>query len=122
MGRLSILHASLVLRCTTPKIAPQWLPSAGGHGDGILEREAGELSNKAHQNSRVHEEGILSRLRGSSGIKLMFLWLLRRSGILSRLGGSRALASPVARVGSAPLPDALDMGGACEGIAVARLL
>ena len=33
-----------------------------------------------------------------------------------------ALASPVARVGLAPLPDALDLGGAGEVIAVAWLL
>src|SRR6266436_1971396 len=34
----------------------------------------------------------------------------------------RALASPVTRMGSAPLPDALDVGGACEVIVVAWLL
>ena len=38
------------------------------------------------------------------------------------MGGSSALASPVARVSSAPLSDALDMGGASAVIAVAWLL
>ena len=38
------------------------------------------------------------------------------------MGGPRARASPVARVGFAPLPDALDVGGAGEVIAVAWLL
>jgi hypothetical protein len=34
----------------------------------------------------------------------------------------RALAAPVARVGLAPLPDALDVGWACEVIAVRRFV
>jgi len=38
------------------------------------------------------------------------------------MGSASAPASPVARVGSAPLPDALDLGGAGEVIAVAGLL
>src|SRR5215471_7775755 len=38
------------------------------------------------------------------------------------MGSARALAAPVARVGLAPLPDALDVGGASEVIAVAGLL
>ena len=38
------------------------------------------------------------------------------------MGCPRALASPVARVGFAPLPDALDVGGAGEGIAVSGLV
>ena len=61
-------------------------------------------------------------MSGQSSIKLLFWRRLRRSVLLERLGGSRAVASPGARVGAAPLPDALDLGGACEGIAVAGLL
>src|SRR5215831_12260997 len=38
------------------------------------------------------------------------------------MGSASAPASPVARVGSAPLPDALDLGGAGEVIAVAWLV
>src|SRR5437870_13370259 len=37
------------------------------------------------------------------------------------MGGPRALTSPVGRVGFAPLPDALDLGRACEVIAVRGL-
>jgi len=38
------------------------------------------------------------------------------------MGCPRAWAAPVARVGAAPLPDALDVGGAGEVLAVAWLL
>src|SRR5205823_3078035 len=38
------------------------------------------------------------------------------------MGCPRALASPGARVVFSPLPDALDMGGACEVIAVVGLV
>ena len=38
------------------------------------------------------------------------------------MGGASALASPVARVSLAPLPDAFDVGGACEVIAVRRFV
>ena len=38
------------------------------------------------------------------------------------MGGPRGLASPVARVGFAPLPDALDMGRVAEIIPVAWLV
>src|SRR5215471_11640425 len=38
------------------------------------------------------------------------------------MGSARALAAPVARVDLAPLPDALNVGGASEVIAVAGLL
>ncbi len=38
------------------------------------------------------------------------------------MGCLRALASPVARVGFAPLPNALDLGRACEVIAVGWLV
>jgi len=45
--------------CTTQNIAPQLLQPAGGHGDVLLEREAGELRNKANQNSGLQEEVLL---------------------------------------------------------------
>ena len=38
------------------------------------------------------------------------------------MGGPRTLASPVARVGFAPLPDALDLSRAAEIISVLRFL
>ena len=40
-------------------IAPQLLQAAGCQSDVILEREPSEMSDKANQNSGLHEEGIL---------------------------------------------------------------
>ena len=94
---------------------------AGGPGDGILEREAGELRKKANQQSGLHEAGLLERMRRQSLMQLLFLLLLRCQVMLERLGSPRALASPGARGGSAPLPDTLDVGGACAVSAVAWL-
>jgi hypothetical protein len=45
--------------CTTQNIAPQLLQPTGGHGDVILEREPGEMRDKANHNSGLHEEDIL---------------------------------------------------------------
>ena len=47
---------------------------------------------------------------------------MRRSILVERLGGPSALASPVARMGFAPLPDALDMRRGAERIPVVRFV
>ena len=80
------------------------------------------MRKKANQQSGLHEAGLLERMRRQSLMQLLFLLLLRCQVMLERLGSPRALASPGARVGSAPLPDTLDVGGACAVSAVAWLL
>jgi len=59
MGRFCIWDASWLMRCTTQNIVPQLLQPAGRHGDVLLEREAGEVRDKANENRGLHEEGIL---------------------------------------------------------------
>ena len=80
------------------------------------------MREKANDNGRLDEAGILSR----RGLQIVIKWLGERGlwheGILSRLGVMRDRTPPVARVGLAPLPDARNVGGACEVIAVRRLV
>jgi sigma54-dependent transcription regulator len=77
-GRLCILDTSGEMRGTIQNIAPQLLQPPGGRGDVLLEREPGEMREKAHQHRGLHEEGILERMRCQSIIKVLFLRLLWR--------------------------------------------
>ncbi len=119
---MCLLKTSGVRRCTTENIAPPLWQPAGGHGEVLLEREPRERRAKTNENSGLHEEGLLERLGPKTSITWLFSRRLRREGVLERLGHMRGLASPVPRVGLAPLPDALDMGGTAEGIMVVGVL
>ena len=73
---------------------------------------------KANEARGLHDEGIVSRMGPNTMVQLWWWCFLWGSGLLERIGCPRALASPGARVGLAPLPDAVDLGRAAEGSTV----
>jgi hypothetical protein len=111
-----------VRRGTGEHSASPWWPAAGGGGDVSWERQSGSMSDKAHHNSRVHAADRWERLRRQSIIKVWFLRLVWCEVIVDRMGCPRALASPGAWVGFAPLPAPLDRGRVAKRIPVVRLV
>ena len=108
----------MVRRCTPQHIAPPLVQPPGGHGDVLWEREAASMRAKANEARGLHDEGIVSRMGPNTMVQLLWWCFLWGSGLLERIGCPRALASPGARVGLAPLPDAVDLGRAAEGSTV----
>ena len=66
------------MRGTIQNIAPPLLQPPGSYGEVIVEREPGEMRDKANQHRGLHEEGIVERLRRQAIITLVFLRLLWR--------------------------------------------
>jgi hypothetical protein len=121
MGWLDLLPASWVMGCTRQHIAPPWWQRAGGRCDVLWERATAERRDATKKNRRVHEADSWEHLGAKTLTTSLFVNLLWLQGIVERLWGPQALAAPGPWMVLAPLPDALDMGGACEGIAVVGL-
>jgi len=121
MGRVCLRQTSWGMGCPREPIAPHVWQAAGRQGDGILARPAGQVGDEPHQTSRWRAEGIVARLSLSTLGPLLGLQGVGNPGFLERLRrrrGERGLASPLSRVGLAPLPHAFHRRRAAAVVAV----